>query len=58
MNKQEPPEIVTNETKYVKITQRQTKDQDPFKTVKVKENNTMTFKDTNNVKIHKNRLKH
>lgn len=56
-NKQEPPEVIPNETKYVKVTQRQTKDQDPFKTVKVKENSTMTFKDTNNVKIHKNRLK-
>lgn len=56
-NKQQPPELAMNDIKYVKITQRQTKDKDPYKTVKVKSNNTMTFEDTNNVKIHKNRLK-
>lgn len=56
-NKQIPPDLSPNDIKYVKITQRQTKDRDPFKTVKVKTNDTLTFEDTNNVKIHKNRIK-
>ena len=51
-NKRQPPNLKPNEIKYVKNTQRQTKDKDPYKTVKILADNLLTFTDTNNIKIH------
>lgn len=56
-NKQQPSDVNPNESKYVKISQRQTKDKDPYKIVNVQSNDLLTFQDSNNVKIHKKRIK-
>lgn len=56
-NREHPKQINLNDTKYVKIAQRLTKDKDVYKTVTVTQDNGPTFKDANNVKIHKNRIK-
>lgn len=56
-NKQLPPKVDTNDNKYIKISQRLNKDQDPFKIITVKADNDLTFTDKNNIKIHKNRIK-
>lgn len=52
-----PKQFNPGEDKYVKIAQRLTKDKDPFKIFTVKTDNTLTFEDKNNIKIHKNRVK-
>lgn len=56
-DKRQPHDVRPNDKIWVKNTQRLTKDKDPYKSVEVKSNNELTFEDTNNVKIHKNRTK-
>lgn len=56
-NNETPKTINPGENKYVKISLRQNKDKNPYKTTIVKDNNELTFVDNNNVKIHKNRIK-
>lgn len=56
-NREQPTTINPNDSKYVKISQRLTKDKDVYKITTVQEDNNLTFKDTNGVKIHKNRIK-
>ena len=52
------PEDLENDQKvFVKVTQRVTKDKEPFKIATVQENNELTFKDTHGFKIHKARIK-
>lgn len=55
--KSSPKPLEAGKNVYVKVTQRITKDKEPFKVSKVKENHEFTFKDAYDVKIHKNRLK-
>lgn len=52
-----PKELEIDKNAYVKISQRITKDKDPFKIVTIKENNDLTFTDEHGIKIHKNRIK-
>lgn len=52
-----PKELQRDEKIYIKSSQRQTKDKDPFKTAIVKEDQFLTFKDNYDIKIHKNRIK-
>lgn len=52
-----PVELNPNEEKYVRITQRQNKDKNPYKLAKVKNNEFLTFNDRNDIKIHKNRIR-
>ena len=54
---EKPIEFKTGDTKYIKISQRLTKDKNPYKLTSVKQNNELTFKDVNDIKIHKNRVK-
>jgi transposase InsO family protein len=56
-NNETPKPLNPGEIKYVKISQRLTKDKDPYKTVTIKNDNTLTFEDNNDIKIHKNRIK-
>lgn len=56
-NREQPKPLNLNDTRYIKIAQRLTKDKDIYKIATIKEDNELTFKDTNNVKIHKNRIK-
>lgn len=56
-HKETPKQLNPDEIKYIKISQRQTKDKDPFKITTVKEDNDLTFRDANGIKIHKNRIK-
>lgn len=56
-NNETPKRFNTGDEKYAKITQRLTKDKNPFKIFTVKKDNTLTFEDKNNIKIHKNRVK-
>lgn len=56
-NNKIPEEFHPGETKYTKIAQRITKDKNPYKLTTVKHNNELTFKDINDIKIHKNRIK-
>lgn len=54
----EKPQILNpGDTKYIKISQRLTKDKDPYKLTTVQLDNELTFKDVNDIKIHKNRIK-
>ena len=55
--KSTPKDLEIGKNVYVKINQRITKDKEPYKISKVKENRELTFKDAYDVKIHKNRLK-
>lgn len=54
---QMPKPLEADDTKYVRIGQRQTKDQPLYKLSTVKSDNELTFVDENDVKIHKNRIK-
>lgn len=56
-DKQQPPKLNPNDNKYIKVSQRLNKDQDPFKITTVETDNDLTFIDKNNIKIHKNRIK-
>lgn len=42
---------------FVKVTQRITKDKEPFKISRVQENNELTFRDSFGVNVHKNIIK-
>lgn len=52
-----PKTLNINDKKYIKIGQRQTKDKNLYKSTTVKSNDEFTFTDTNDIKIHKNRIK-
>lgn len=54
---EQPEQYNPGDAKYIKISQRITKDVNPYKITTIKENNDLTFKDINDVKIHKNRIK-
>lgn len=56
-NNNKPQNLHPGDTKYIKNSQRLTKDKDPFKITTVKHNNDLTFEDVNDIKIHKNRIK-
>lgn len=56
-NNSQPKQLQPGDEKYIKNSQRLTKDKNPFKITTIKENNDLTFKDVNDVKIHKNRIK-
>ena len=56
-NNQTPNQLQPGETKYIKISRRITKDKNPYKLTTIKNNNELTFKDVNDIKIHKNRIK-
>ena len=57
-DKNETPKTLNiNDKKYIKIGQRQTKDQNLYKIATVKSNDEFTFTDANDIKIHKNRIK-
>lgn len=55
-NKQ-PPELNPNEERYIKITQRLTKDVDPFKISRIQKDGFLTYEDNKGIKIHKDRIK-
>jgi hypothetical protein len=52
-----PQELGLDQKVYIKNSQRLTKDREPYKIVKVQENQDLTFADHNGIKIHKNRIK-
>lgn len=52
-----PEQLVNGKDVYIKVTQRITKDKEPFKTSRVQENNDLTYKDSFGIKIHKKRIK-
>uniref|UniRef100_A0AAG5DPC1 RNA-directed DNA polymerase n=1 Tax=Anopheles atroparvus TaxID=41427 RepID=A0AAG5DPC1_ANOAO len=56
-DRNDPVRLETGENVIIKNSQRLTKDKNPFKITTVKTDNILTFKDKNNVKIHKNRIK-
>ena len=56
-NNENPQNLQPGDTRYIKISQRITKDENPYKLTTVKQDNELTFKDVNDIKIHKNRLK-
>lgn len=52
-----PKQLDQGKDIFVKVTQRITKDKEPFKISRVQENNELTFRDAFGVKVHKNRIK-
>lgn len=56
-DKETPKSLNTDDNLYIKNSQRQTKDQNPYKLSTVKTDNELTYVDTNDIKIHKNRIK-
>lgn len=56
-NNETPKTLNLNDEKYIKIAQRQTKDKNLYKISTVKSNEEFTFTDSNDIKIHKNRIK-
>lgn len=56
-NNQHPNNLNPEEEKFIRISQRLTKDKDLYKLTKVEKDNFLTFEDNNNIKIHKNRIK-
>lgn len=57
-NNEKPKDLNPGDNRFIKISQRLTKDKNPFKIATVKNNNELTFEDVNDIKIHKNRIKH
>lgn len=56
-NKEQPKILQTDGQNFIKNTQRLTKDKDPYKLSTVQRDNELTYYDTHNIKIHKNRIK-
>lgn len=52
-----PKPLNQNDKLFIKNGQRLNKDQDPYKISTVKTNNELTYIDSNDIKIHKNRIK-
>lgn len=52
-----PKQLNQNDKLFIKNSQRLNKDQDPYKISTVKTNNELTYIDSNDIKIHKNRIK-